>query len=545
MKNKSFKIFSSGIFVFSFVFFLGIVGSVMAQSETTAGTATATVGSSTWITVFAPITGDENQNGYTVFEYGLSDTGPWLPVGDFPMPGPSEWRVYTVGDLTADTSYYFQITHVDPDGVIGANPQIIGPYTTLLSSTITTHVEPGTYTVGETGVFVSIPISGDSDRNSTGTVEIMDEWGVITTKAGYPLPFNPKRARIRGLTPGDDYSILINIDDPSGMTGDWSQSLGPFTYTGEENLALGKPITADPVWSLMTDPVKLVDGRIQYPTGNDGFAWEIGPPPSGNWKQATIDFGVPTTFNKVLIWHRFPKGIPLDWKVQVSDDNSTWTDVYMPAFPTCRTDTQPLLVNWLNPACAFEASFDPVTAQYVRYTFDETTTFEGKRGWALEFEVFYIEGDIPDPEIEVEIDIIPGECPNKFIMWKDGPQKVAILGEADFDVSRIDPASIVLTREGYVTSVAPYKFSYEDVGTPFAGEPCGCHDLHEDGHVDLDLKFDTQALIEAFELDSLENGDTISLILTGNLAEEEGGTKIIGSDCITIKKKKEKDKENK
>jgi hypothetical protein len=307
MKNIPFKIVFLGIIVFSFVFFLGFTGKALAQSETTVEPATATVGSSTWITVFAPFTGDDNQNGYTTFEYGLSDTGPWIPAPGFAMPGPSEWRVCTIIDLTAGTPYYFQITHDDPDGVIfdptgvtaPKNPQVIGPFTTSAIPSNPTVVSPASYTVGDFEIFVSVPITGDSDRFSTGTIDIStSEFGPWILKAGYPLPFNPKRARIRGLTPGTDYWILVQIFDNNGGTlGDWYQEIGPVTYTGAENLALGKTITADPGWHLMTDPAKLVDGRIQYPTGNDGFAWAIGGLP-GTWKQATVDFGTPTEFNK-------------------------------------------------------------------------------------------------------------------------------------------------------------------------------------------------------------------------------------------------------
>jgi hypothetical protein len=197
------------------------------------------------------------------------------------------------------------------------------------------------------------------------------------------------------------------FDNNGGTLGDWYQKIGPVTYTGAENLALGKTVTADPGWHLMTDPAKLVDGRIQYPTGNDGFAWAIGGLP-GTWKQATVDFGTPTEFNKVVIWHRFPKGIPSDWKIQYSNDGAAWTDVFVPTTLTCRTATTPLNVSMYNPSCAYEADFVPVTAQYVRYFFDKNTTFDGKRGWALEFEVFNIEDGLLDPAelIERAIEVI-------------------------------------------------------------------------------------------------------------------------------------------
>jgi|GEM_PF-1624813 len=146
--------------------------------------------------------------------------------------------------------------------------------------------------------------------------------------------------------------------------------------------------------------------------------------------------------------------------------------------------------------------------------------------------------------IEVEIDIKPGSCPNPLNLKSKGVLTIAVLRTEDFDVFDIDPETILLTREGYEDpGVAPIRWNYEDVATPFEGELCDCHDLNGDGYLDLTLKFKTQDLVETLWLDLEEiAGETIPLILTGNLKEEEGGTPIEGSDCIRIlttgKKKK-------
>ena len=55
-------------------------------------------------------------------------------------------------------------------------------------------------------------------------------------------------------------------------------------------------------------------------------------------------------------------------------------------------------------------------------------------------------------EIEVPVDIKPTSCPNPLNPKSNGVVPVAILGTADFDVSQIDPASILL--EG----VAPLRW---------------------------------------------------------------------------------------
>jgi hypothetical protein len=142
--------------------------------------------------------------------------------------------------------------------------------------------------------------------------------------------------------------------------------------------------------------------------------------------------------------------------------------------------------------------------------------------------------DVPC-QIPVFVDIKPGSCPNPLNLKSKGVLPVAILGTEDFDVTTIDPNTILLTREGIEEGVAPIRWSYEDVATPFEGELCDCYDEGEDGYLDLTLKFDTQELVETLGL-SDEAGNTIRLTLTGNLKEEEGGTPIEGEDCIWVLK---------
>jgi hypothetical protein len=71
------------------------------------------------------------------------------------------------------------------------------------------------------------------------------------------------------------------------------------------------------------------------------------------------------------------------------------------------------------------------------------------------------------------------------------------------------------------------------VATPFEGELCECHDLNGDGYVDLTLKFNTQEVKDTLSLET-EVGNTILLLVTGNLKEEADGTPIEGSDCIWV-----------
>lgn len=121
-------------------------------------------------------------------------------------------------------------------------------------------------------------------------------------------------------------------------------------------------------------------------------------------------------------------------------------------------------------------------------------------------------------------------------MGKKGLQSVAVLGTEDFDVTTIDTSTIRLTREGCEGVVAPIRWSYEDVATPFEGELCDCHEKGADGYNDLTLKFKTQELVSTLELEKVV-GKILPLNLTGNL---EDGTSFEGQDCIWVLEKGKK-----
>jgi uncharacterized repeat protein (TIGR01451 family) len=134
-------------------------------------------------------------------------------------------------------------------------------------------------------------------------------------------------------------------------------------------------------------------------------------------------------------------------------------------------------------------------------------------------------------EIEVYFDIKPGSCPNPLNPKSNGVLPVAILGTADFDIRDIDPATVRLTREGMGATVAPLRWAFEDVATPFDGEPCDCHELTVDGYEDMTLKFDTQEVLNTLGLGA-RRGETVPLMIVGSLFDE---TDFSGEDCVRIK----------
>jgi Secretion system C-terminal sorting domain len=143
-------------------------------------------------------------------------------------------------------------------------------------------------------------------------------------------------------------------------------------------------------------------------------------------------------------------------------------------------------------------------------------------GWAL----LTLEKVVPDRNIFVYLDIKPQSCPNPLNTKKKGVLPIAILGTEDFDVTTIDPSSVLL--EG----ISPLRWNLEDVATPSDGEECECTTEGADGFMDLTLKFEAPEIVSA--LGDVTDRELRSLLLTGNLLEEFGATPIEGTDCVII-----------
>lgn len=132
-----------------------------------------------------------------------------------------------------------------------------------------------------------------------------------------------------------------------------------------------------------------------------------------------------------------------------------------------------------------------------------------------------------EPVVEVLVDIKPESCPNPVNVKSKGVLPVAILGTSEFDVSTIDPASILLNGVPAIRSI------YDDIAAPVTEQDeCGCTTDGPDGFVDLTLKFKTQEIVET--LGEVEHNDELTLTLEGLL---DDGMPIKGADCVVIKGK--------
>jgi len=168
----------------------------------------------------------------------------------------------------------------------------------------------------------------------------------------------------------------------------------------------------------------------------------------------------------------------------------------------------------------------PITAWDSAFPEDRILSTE----WAL----LTLEKVAPPPSIiAVYVDIKPASWPNPINLVSRGVLPVAICGTADFDVATINVTTIKLTRQGLNDGVSPIRWDYEDVATPWTGEPGGGHALGGDGYLDLTLKFSKQEVIATLGLDAFL-GQKIPLIITGNLNTASGGTSITGQDYVWI-----------
>ena len=150
-----------------------------------------------------------------------------------------------------------------------------------------------------------------------------------------------------------------------------------------------------------------------------------------------------------------------------------------------------------------------------------------------------IEEDTEICPVAVYVDIKPGGCPTPINVGSKGVLPVAVLGTTDFDVTTIDPTSILLA------GVLPLRWEMEDVATPYTinVDECNiddCHELTGDGNLDLTLKFDTQEIYEAIA--EVYDRECLILTLTGKLKTDYGELPIKGGDVVSILKKGRKHK---
>ena len=144
------------------------------------------------------------------------------------------------------------------------------------------------------------------------------------------------------------------------------------------------------------------------------------------------------------------------------------------------------------------------------------------------FNLLTLEKITPLAILEVGFDIKPGSCPNPVNRGSKGVVPMAVLGDENFDVHDIDPATV------NIGGISPIKWHFEDVSTPYMGDledQNDCNTDGPDGYTDFVFHVDAQEL--AILLAGYEKGDVVVLEVEGQLTD---GPAFHGADIIWIVK---------
>jgi hypothetical protein len=178
---------------------------------------------------------------------------------------------------------------------------------------------------------------------------------------------------------------------PAGSYADYDYV--SLTSTSEPiNLALNtsgtgfpSPLESDPGWGGGSYPWEMLDGNTFYTdTWAHGLAFTGGTDnwagqPCG-WRQATVNFGAPQTFNRVLVWHHGDDHIPTTYLVEYWD-GANWLAV--DGTSTVRQDLRSGSVGW--GSVPTETIFPTVTGSKVRFRLNNCNI---THGWIYQFDVY-------------------------------------------------------------------------------------------------------------------------------------------------------------
>lgn len=135
-----------------------------------------------------------------------------------------------------------------------------------------------------------------------------------------------------------------------------------------------------------------------------------------------------------------------------------------------------------------------------------------------------------EDENPFSVDVKPDTCENSVNVNSNGVIPVGILASIDLDVNDINLSTVRLN------GVAPQLSSIADLGGFYEKEEaCDCDPTDFDGIMDLDLKFDTQAIVAT--LGAVTDGQNVTVALTFDTMDGKSWT---GEDCIWVIKKGKK-----
>jgi hypothetical protein len=177
----------------------------------------------------------------------------------------------------------------------------------------------------------------------------------------------------------------------------------PSETSPADNLALNPiwtgyphPLESDSGWGGGSNKWGIVDGIRLEAAWNRGLAFTGGTAPyiaPCGWRQATINFGQPTTFNRVMVWHHALEHVPNTYKIQYLD-GGTWVDVFstVSGHDYLVYPANPPTNWWESFSTPTENTFDPVTSDKVRFALWNCDIVHG---WIYEFEAYLTDSEPP------------------------------------------------------------------------------------------------------------------------------------------------------
>jgi|GEM_PF-3554066 len=206
------------------------------------------------------------------------------------------------------------------------------------------------------------------------------------------------------------------------------------------------------------------------------------------------------------------------WRYPLAEPSTSGWNTYAIEFDPTWSDTEAMDAGWVpdeDPIVDFSTTMSDVYHPEIRL--EDGTIEAGIDNFSLFAQ---------EEEHEIHLDIRPTSCPNPFNPKSQGVLPVAILGTSDFDVSNIDPSTILL--EG----VPALRWNIEDVAAPAEnGDGCECTSEGPDGYDDLTLKFKTPEIVDSLG-GPLTRNDELTLTITGTLFDE---TSFEANDCVVIR----------
>ena len=253
--------------------------------EVTPGVPSATVDGCNQITVVAPYSGDSPvSNSTTTFRRGSSATGPWAAVCSG-IAGASPRNCVDAGVLES-SNYWYQVEFFDADGVLGTNPQVIGPFVTPACGQDDTTVTSNSALITSCRQITTTTVFlGDDNGNGSTLVEYNTSNTWPGTNACTVVGASPRQCLVTNLSPSTTYWVRLTTSDPDGVSGPAQQILGSYTLpacTADQvapTLLFGAPTAGALLGDIDRVQVQVYDATGSLAASNavqwnvDGGAW--------------------------------------------------------------------------------------------------------------------------------------------------------------------------------------------------------------------------------------------------------------------------------